>query len=40
MNDRNRTPHIYDEETAAEIFCHIQSDYVPLFDASISYLRG
>ena len=40
MNDRNRTPHIYDEETAAEIFCHIQSDYVPLFDALISYLRG
>lgn len=39
MDDRNRTSHIYDEETAAEIFSHIQSDYLPLFDALIAYLR-
>ena len=29
-----------DEETAAEIFRHVQSDALPLFDALIVCLRG
>ena len=32
LEDRNRTSHTYDAETAMEIYRHIRSQYIYLFD--------
>lgn len=39
LNDRNLTSHIYDEQTAVEIFEHIKEQYVNLFDEIIERLK-
>lgn len=39
LNDRNLTSHIYDEQTAKEIFEHIKEQYVNIFDEIIEGLR-
>ncbi len=38
LNDRNRTSHLYDSETAAEIFVSIKSVYLPMFEALLMRL--
>lgn len=40
LNDRNLTSHIYDEATASAVFGRINADYLPMFDALASALRG
>ena len=39
LEDRNLTSHIYNEETAKEIFGHISQKYLALFDAAITYMK-
>lgn len=39
LNDRNSTSHIYDEQTAIDIFKRIKDQYVNLFDEIIERLR-
>ncbi|MHC1724276.1 MAG: HI0074 family nucleotidyltransferase substrate-binding subunit [Aminipila sp.] len=39
LNDRNSTSHIYDEQTAIDIFKRIKDQYVNLFDEIIERLK-
>ncbi len=39
LTDRNMTSHVYDEQTAREIFTRIESTYLKLFDDVISYMK-
>lgn len=39
LEDRNRTSHPYDEETAMEIYNHIQQHYITLFDALLLEIK-
>ena len=39
LNARNLTSHIYDDDTAAEIFNNIKSKYLPLFNDLIESLK-
>ncbi len=40
LNDRNRTSHLYDSATAAEIFASIKSVYLPMFESLLARLGG
>lgn len=40
LTDRNLTSHVYDDDTAAQIFDHIQGQYLSLFDGLIKYLKS
>lgn len=39
LNDRNATSHIYDEETAASIYQHIEKSYYPMFVRLVQKLQ-
>lgn len=39
LNDRNLTSHVYDEATARAIFDRIESQYLPLFDKALAYMK-
>ena len=39
LTDRNLTSHVYDEQTAKEIFEHIEHTYLKLFDEVIAYMK-
>ncbi len=39
LEDRNRTPHTYDEETAMDIYERIHTDYIPLFDRLLAKMK-
>ncbi|OIP36762.1 nucleotidyltransferase [Candidatus Desantisbacteria bacterium CG2_30_40_21] len=40
LEDRNRTSHIYDEETSEEIFERIKTDYIQSIEKVLDNLRG
>ena len=39
QTDRNMTSHVYDEETAKEIFERIENTYLKLFDDVVAYMK-
>lgn len=39
QTDRNMTSHVYDEETAKEIFERIENTYLKLFDDVVDYMK-
>ena len=39
LTDRDLTSHVYDEQTAKEIFEHIERTYLKLFDEVIAYMK-
>lgn len=39
LNDRNMTSHVYDEQTAQDIFSRIENTYLKLFDDVIAYMK-
>jgi len=39
LEDRNRTSHTYDEQTANEIFLAIKKDYISLFDEFVKRMK-
>ena len=39
LNDRNMTSHVYDEQTAQDIFSRIENTYLKLFDDVIVYMK-
>ncbi|WP_017756510.1 nucleotidyltransferase substrate binding protein [Calidifontibacillus oryziterrae] len=39
LEDRNRTFHTYDEETALEIYKNIKNEYVTIFDSLVNKLK-
>lgn len=39
QTDRNMTGHVYDEETAKEIFERIETIYLRLFDDAVAYMK-
>lgn len=39
LEDRNRTTHIYDEQTAEEIFERIKNEYVPVIAGNIRKIK-
>ncbi|KYD26852.1 hypothetical protein B4113_0728 [Geobacillus sp. B4113_201601] len=39
LEDRNRTSHTYDEETAMDIYERIRTDYIPLFDRLLAEMK-
>lgn len=40
LTDRNMTSHVYDEDTAKQIFERIESTYLKLFDDVVAYMKG
>ena len=40
LMDRNRTSHIYDEQTAIEIYNKIKTNYVKLFDSLLKKIKA
>lgn len=40
QTDRNMTSHVYDEDTAKQIFERIESTYLKLFDDVVAYMKG